>query len=29
VLDTVKSLGITQFAIQIDPAAITPPGSGG
>lgn len=28
VLDTVKSLGITQFAIQIDPAAITPPGEG-
>ena len=28
VLDTVKSLGITQFAIQIDPAAITPPGDG-
>jgi biopolymer transport protein ExbD len=26
VLDTVKSLGITQFAIQIDPQAITPPG---
>ena len=28
VLDTVKSLGITQFAIQIDPQAITPPGDG-
>jgi biopolymer transport protein ExbD len=28
VLDTVKSLGITQFAIQIDPAAITAPGDG-
>jgi biopolymer transport protein ExbD len=28
VLDTVKSLGITQFAIQIDPAAITPPPEG-
>ena len=28
VLDTVKSLGITQFAIQIDPAAITAPGEG-
>src|SRR5262249_3883756 len=28
VLDTVKSLGITQFAIQIDPSAITPPGEG-
>ena len=28
VLDTVKALGITQFAIQIDPAAITPPGDG-
>jgi biopolymer transport protein ExbD len=28
VLDTVKSLGITQFAIQIDPSAITPPGDG-
>jgi biopolymer transport protein ExbD len=28
VLDTVKSLGVTQFAIQIDPAAITPPGEG-
>ena len=29
VLDTVKSLGITQFAIQIDPTAITaPPESG-
>ena len=25
VLDTVKSLGITQFAIQIDPTAITAP----
>ena len=29
VLDTVKSLGITQFAIQIDPMAITAPGDGG
>ena len=28
VLDTVKSLGITQFAIKIDPAAITPPPEG-
>ena len=28
VLDTVKSLGITQFAIQIDPTAITAPGEG-
>ncbi len=28
VLDTVKSLGITQFAIQIDPTAITAPGDG-
>jgi biopolymer transport protein TolR len=28
VLDTVKALGITQFAIQIDPQAITPPGEG-
>ena len=28
VLDTVKSLGITQFAIQIDPMAITAPGEG-
>ena len=28
VLDTVKSLGITQFAIQIDPQAITAPGEG-
>jgi biopolymer transport protein ExbD len=28
VLDTVKSLGITQFAIQIDPLALTPPGEG-
>jgi biopolymer transport protein ExbD len=28
VLDTVKSLGVTQFAIQIDPAAITLPGEG-
>jgi biopolymer transport protein ExbD len=25
VLDVVKSLGVTQFAIQIDPAAMTPP----
>ncbi|MEP6652318.1 MAG: biopolymer transporter ExbD [Myxococcales bacterium] len=25
-LDVVKSLGITSFAIQIDPGAITPPG---
>jgi biopolymer transport protein TolR len=29
VLDTVKALGITQFAIQIDPQAITPPGAAG
>jgi biopolymer transport protein ExbD len=29
VLDTVKSLGITQFAIQIDPSAITAPGDSG
>jgi len=29
VLDTVKSLGITQFAIQIDPSAIVPPGASG
>jgi len=29
VLDTVKSLGVTQFAIQIDPTAITPPGAAG
>jgi biopolymer transport protein TolR len=28
VLDTIKTLGITQFAIQIDPQAITPPGDG-
>ena len=28
VLDTVKALGVTQFAIQIDPTAITPPGDG-
>src|SRR5256885_14484104 len=28
VLGTVKSLSITQFAVQIDPAAITPPGEG-
>ena len=28
VLDTVKSLGITQFAIQIDPSQVTPPGGG-
>jgi biopolymer transport protein ExbD len=28
VLDTIKSLGVTQFAIQIDPKAITPPGDG-
>ena len=26
VLDVVKSLGVTAFAIQIDPAAMTPPG---
>lgn len=25
VLDTIKSLGITSFAIQIDPAGLTPP----
>ncbi|TMQ04130.1 MAG: biopolymer transporter ExbD [Deltaproteobacteria bacterium] len=29
VLDTVKSLGVTQFAIQIDPAGMTAPGEGG
>jgi hypothetical protein len=29
VLDTVKALGITQFAIQIDPQAIVPPGPPG
>lgn len=28
VLDTVKSLGVTQFAIQIDPGAMTAPGEG-
>jgi biopolymer transport protein ExbD len=28
VLDTVKALGISQFAIQIDPTQITPPGGG-
>jgi biopolymer transport protein TolR len=28
VLDAVKSLGITQFAIQIDPQAMTAPGDG-
>jgi biopolymer transport protein ExbD len=28
VLDTVKALGITQFAIQIDPSQVTPPGGG-
>jgi biopolymer transport protein ExbD len=28
VLDTVKGLGITQFAIQIDPATIMAPGGG-
>jgi len=27
VLDTVKSLGVASFAIQIDPAALTAPGS--
>jgi biopolymer transport protein ExbD len=27
VLDLVKSLGVTSFAIQIDPAALTPPGA--
>jgi len=27
VLDVVKSLGVTSFAIQIDPASITPPGA--
>jgi biopolymer transport protein ExbD len=27
VLDVVKSLGISSFAIQIDPTAMTPPGS--
>jgi biopolymer transport protein ExbD len=26
VLDVIKSLGVTSFAIQIDPAALTPPG---
>jgi biopolymer transport protein ExbD len=26
VLDVVKSLGVSSFAIQIDPAALTPPG---
>jgi biopolymer transport protein ExbD len=26
VLDVIKSLGVATFAIQIDPAAITPPG---
>jgi biopolymer transport protein ExbD len=29
VLDTVKALGITQFAIQIDPQAIVAPGASG
>jgi biopolymer transport protein ExbD len=29
VLDTVKALGITQFAIQIDPTQLTAPGDGG
>jgi len=29
VLDTVKSAGITQFAIQIDPREIVAPGEGG
>ena len=29
VLDTVKALGITQFAIQIDPQAVMPPGPPG
>jgi biopolymer transport protein ExbD len=28
VLDTVKALGITQFAIQIDPQSMTAPGEG-
>jgi biopolymer transport protein TolR len=27
VLDVVKSLGVTSFAIQIDPTALTPPGA--
>jgi len=27
VLDVIKSLGVSAFAIQIDPAAMTPPGS--
>ena len=27
VLDLVKSLGVTSFAIQIDPTAMTAPGS--
>jgi len=29
VLDTVKSLGITQFAIQVDPSSIVAPGDPG
>jgi biopolymer transport protein ExbD len=29
VLDTVKALGITQFAIQIDPSQVTAPGAPG
>jgi biopolymer transport protein ExbD len=29
VLDTVKALGITQFAIQIDPQSVVPPGPPG
>jgi biopolymer transport protein ExbD len=29
VLDTVKALGLTQFAIQIDPSQITAPGAPG
>lgn len=28
VLDTIKSLGVTSFAIQIDPAAMVSPGGG-
>ncbi len=29
VLDTVKALGVASFAIQIDPAGLTPPDDGG
>jgi biopolymer transport protein TolR len=28
VLDVIKSLGVTSFAIQIDPAGLVPPGGG-